>query len=494
VKQGYRNLFGSFVLTMVVLALVFVGQTSAQVISGDLVGTVLDKTGAAVPNANVEAVNAATGVAYPAQADAAGEYRISNLPVGVYNISAWASNFAKTTVSGFKVELNKTTTLSITLEIKGAVTSIEVSGAAVALDTTTATVSNTFESRLSQDLPAATTGSGVLNLSLLSSGVASSGGVGAGSGPSVGGQRPRNNNFTIEGVDNNSKSVTGPLVTIPNDAVEEFSVLQNQYSPEFGHSSGGQFNTIIKSGTNTIHGSGFEYFKATWAGIEPTWNGRDSVRMALAPSVLLDISAVDQATADLHEMELREIVGPGVQIRLHRQALGLRGTKLAFFGALALALESSADDLLVLEDDLAFCRNGYLRMLTFPVPADLDWVSFFGPQILVRAKVWAGLWRVPAPSFGALALKFKRESLSRIVDWSKTAVEDFTLFNSGDQALDRARQRLALRWGLHVPELVEHMGARSTQGDEMTEERTAKSWPGPSFDALTLWSRHDLFL
>ena len=70
-KQGYRNLFGFFVLTMVVLALVFVGQTSAQVISGDLVGTVLDKTGAAVPNANVEAVNAATGVAYPAQADAA---------------------------------------------------------------------------------------------------------------------------------------------------------------------------------------------------------------------------------------------------------------------------------------------------------------------------------------------------------------------------------------------------------------------------------------
>jgi hypothetical protein len=259
VKQGYRNLFGFFVLTMVVLALVFVGQTSAQVISGDLVGTVLDKTGAAVPNANVEAVNAATGVAYPAQADAAGEYRISNLPVGVYNVSAWASNFAKTTVSGFKVELNKTTTLSITLEIKGAVTSIEVSGAAVALDTTTATVSNTFESRLSQDLPAATTGSGVLNLSLLSSGVASSGGVGAGSGPSVGGQRPRNNNFTIEGVDNNSKSVTGPLVTIPNDAVEEFSVLQNQYSPEFGHSSGGQFNTIIKSGTNTIHGGAYLY-------------------------------------------------------------------------------------------------------------------------------------------------------------------------------------------------------------------------------------------
>jgi len=259
VKQGYRNLALLVAAVVLVLVLVSAGQASAQVISGDLVGTVFDKTGAVVPNASVEAVNAATGAKYPATADAAGDYRISNLPVGVYNVSASASNFAKTTVNGFKVELNKTSTLSITLEIKGAVTSIEVSGAAVALDTTTATVSNTFESRLSTELPAATTGSGVLNLSLLSSGVASSGGVGAGSGPSVGGQRPRNNNFTIEGVDNNSKSVTGPLVTIPNDAVEEFSVLQNQYSPEFGHSSGGQFNTIIKSGTNAIHGGAYLY-------------------------------------------------------------------------------------------------------------------------------------------------------------------------------------------------------------------------------------------
>jgi hypothetical protein len=259
VKQGYRNLFGFLALAALALTLMFVGQASAQVISGDLVGTVFDKTGAAVPGASVEAVNAETGVKYTAEANATGEYRFNNLPVGVYNVSALATNFAKTTVNGFRIELNKTSTLSITLEIKGAVTSIEVSGAAVALDTTTSTVSTTFDERLSQNLPSASVGSGVLNLSLLGSGVASSGGVGAGSGPSVGGQRPRNNNFTIEGVDNNSKSVTGPLVGVPNDAVEEFSVLQNQYSPEFGHSSGGQFNTIIKSGTNTIHGGTYIY-------------------------------------------------------------------------------------------------------------------------------------------------------------------------------------------------------------------------------------------
>src|SRR5258708_10919584 len=116
-----------------------------------------------------------------------------------------------------------------------------------------------YEEKQLADLPSTPNGSGVVNLSLLSAGVASSGGVGVGSGPSVGGQRPRNNNFTIEGVDNNNKGVTGPLVFVPNDAVAEFSLLQNQFSPEFGHSSGGQFNTVVKSGTNSYHGLAYIY-------------------------------------------------------------------------------------------------------------------------------------------------------------------------------------------------------------------------------------------
>ena len=102
---------------------------------------------------------------------------------------------------------------------------------------------------------------GVLNLALLQPGVTSAGAMGAGVGPSVGGQRPYNNSFTLEGVDNNRKDVTGPVTLVPNDAVAEFSVLTNQFSPEFGHSSGGQFNTVVKSGSNTIHGTVYEYFQ-----------------------------------------------------------------------------------------------------------------------------------------------------------------------------------------------------------------------------------------
>src|SRR5258708_27582957 len=100
---------------------------------------------------------------------------------------------------------------------------------------------------------------GIYNRALVGAGVGSSGGVGVGYGPSVGGQRPRNNNFTVEGVDNNRKDVTGPTVSIPNDAVAEFTVLQNQFSAEFGHSSGGQFNTVLRGGTNDIHAKLYEY-------------------------------------------------------------------------------------------------------------------------------------------------------------------------------------------------------------------------------------------
>lgn len=257
--RHYFRVFAVLGLTLVAVALLVSSPAASQVISGDLVGTVFDKTGAFVPKASIVAVNAETGVKYTAEGNEAGEYRFNNLPVGTYNISASAKGFSTTALNGFRIELNKTVTLPITLDIQGVSNTVEVSGFTPALDTTTAQVSNTFEERELADLPSATGGSGVLNLSLLGSGVATSGGVGVGTGPSVGGQRPRNNDFMIEGVDNNNKSVTGPLVMVPNDAVAEFSFLENQFSPEFGHSSGGQFNTVVKSGTNAYHGLVYVY-------------------------------------------------------------------------------------------------------------------------------------------------------------------------------------------------------------------------------------------
>ena len=250
-----------FAVALFAAALLFSVSSFAQSTSGDVTGTILDASGAAVPNATVTAENAGTGIKASATTNAAGQYRFTNLPVGSYNITATAAGFTSSSVKGLAVQLNQTLTQNITLQVGATSTSVEVTGAAAVIDTTTAQVQNTFETKAAADLPTASIGLGVLNLSLLSAGVASSGGIGAGTGPSVGGQRPRNNNFAIEGIDNNSKSVTGPLVFIPNDAVEEFSLLQNQFSAEYGHSSGGQFNTIVKSGTNQLHGVIYDYLQ-----------------------------------------------------------------------------------------------------------------------------------------------------------------------------------------------------------------------------------------
>ena len=206
-------------------------------------------------------MNTATGVKASQKSNSVGEYRFGNLPVGTYSLTATGTGFASSTVKAITVSLNKTVSQNLTLQVGQTATTVEVSEAVAIIDTNTAQITNSYDSRLTADLPSASVGSGVINLSLLSAGVASSGGVGVGTGPSVGGQRPRNNNFTVEGIDNNSKSVTGPLVFVPNDSVQEFTVLQNQFQAEFGHSSGGQFNTAVKAGTNAFHGLVYEYLQ-----------------------------------------------------------------------------------------------------------------------------------------------------------------------------------------------------------------------------------------
>ena len=237
-----------------------VGLLNAQT-SGDVVGTITDASGAAVPQATVTATNAATGVKTSTTANGSGEYRISNLLPGTYNMTASAPGFAESELAGVAVQLNQVATANLSLKVSTVSTAVNVTEAAAVIDTTTAQLQETFNTSQAENLPNTGIGLGVINLSLLAPGVASAGGIGVGEGPSVGGQRPRNNNFMIEGVDNNSKSVTGPVVYLPNESVSEFTLLENQFQAQYGHSSGGQFNTIVKSGTNQFHGTLYEYME-----------------------------------------------------------------------------------------------------------------------------------------------------------------------------------------------------------------------------------------
>ena len=256
----YSRNFGSFAIAAAAFS-ICVGSGYAQTADGALVGVVRDASGAVVPNVTVTAKNEGTGVAYTGQSNGGGEYRISNLPNGKYDVTTTATGFAVSTLKGVGISANNVQTKDFMI-YAGQATTVEVTSEAnVSIDTTTAQIGTTFSTKEVEDLPSATVGLGVLNLSLEAPGVTSSGGLGAGVGPSISGQRPRNNNFMIDGIDDNSKSVTGPLLTVPNDAVQEFTLLQNVYSAQYGHSAGGQFDTLIVSGTNQLHGRLYEFFQ-----------------------------------------------------------------------------------------------------------------------------------------------------------------------------------------------------------------------------------------
>jgi hypothetical protein len=237
-----------------------------QATDATLVGVITDQSGAGVPNTAVEIQNAATGVKQSTKSNDNGEYRFNNVPVGRYELTATAPGFTSAKLREVAVLLNQTATANLVLQVGAVATTVEVAEAAATLDTSTAQIQSNYSEEQSRYLPmtgvgVAGTNLGVLNLSLLSAGVSSGGGMGVGTGPAVGGQRPRNNNFTIEGVDNNDKVLTGSVVYVSNEATETFTLLQNQFTAEFGHSSGGQFNVGVKSGTNHIHGSIYEYFQ-----------------------------------------------------------------------------------------------------------------------------------------------------------------------------------------------------------------------------------------
>lgn len=233
----------------------------AQVLSGDLTGSVLDPSGAAISGAQIKAANTATGVESTVQSGPEGTYRLADLPAGDYTLNVTAPSFAPSAVKGVLVSGSRTLTINVTLQVGNVSSRVDVEADAE-IDTTSPTIGTTFNDRYSRDLPVPTIGTlGVLNLSLLSAGVASNGGLQIGTGPSVGGTRPRANNFTVDGVDNNNRANTGALAAVPNDATQEFTMLQNQFGSEFGHSSGGQFNVLVKTGGNDLHGSLYEYLQ-----------------------------------------------------------------------------------------------------------------------------------------------------------------------------------------------------------------------------------------
>jgi len=248
---------------VILTALTFLsGAAFAQQTTGNVRGLIKDPTGAVVASAKVTILDKKTNNALTTQSTGSGEYEFKNLPVGDYQITVETEGFKKITLTDVRVQLNQTTDVGVNLEVGVRNDVVEVSaGGAELVDTTTTNLAKGFSARQVTELAQTTTGAGIYNLALIAPNVSSSGGIGVGTGGSVGGQRPRNNNFVVDGIDNNDKSVTGPQVYISPDTVAEFSLLQNQYSAEFARSTGGQFITITKSGGNEYHGTAYANFR-----------------------------------------------------------------------------------------------------------------------------------------------------------------------------------------------------------------------------------------
>jgi hypothetical protein len=263
-KAVFRRLSQVIGLGIIVLACLV--STQAQVTTGNVRGIVQDATGAVLAGAKVTITNKKTNVSATTQASGQGEYRFNDLLPGEYTLTVESQGFKKLTLNDVRVELNQTTDVPAQVQIGATNEVVEVSaGGTELVDTTTTTLSKGFNDRqvveLAQTNIGGAFGGGVNNLALIAPNVSSSGGVGVGTGGSIGGQRPRNNNFVVDGVDNNDKAVTGPQIYVSPETVSEFSLLANQFSAEFGRSNGGQFVTVTKSGTNQFHGTGYSFFQ-----------------------------------------------------------------------------------------------------------------------------------------------------------------------------------------------------------------------------------------
>src|SRR5713101_2611200 len=243
----------------VFLVLMHCSAARGQRLDGSLRVEVGDTSGASIVDAKVTVTNEATNVSVSTNASSAGTYVFPNLLVGTYTVTVEKTGFKKAIQKGVTVESNQVAEAKIALELGEVSAVVEVEAGADLVKTESSTLDVTFSGKAVQDIPINTLGGDVKELAVFAPGTTTQQGGVLGSGGSIGGTRPRFNGFSIDGVDDNKVDTNGPTQPVIQESVAEFTLLTNQFSAEYGHSAGGQFNIVTKSGTNSWHGAGWEY-------------------------------------------------------------------------------------------------------------------------------------------------------------------------------------------------------------------------------------------
>jgi len=262
VSRGRQNpsvRFFLYLFVALILAGVCNAPAMAQRLDGTLRVTVTDKMGAVILDAKVTVTNEGTSVGITATASSAGTYVFPDLLVGSYTVTVEKEGFKKTVSKGVQVESNQVAEVATTLEVGDATAVVEVTAGAELVKTESSELGSTFSGQAVHDLPLNTLGGDVKEFAVFAPGTTTQQGGVLGSGGSIGGTRPRFNGFSIDGVDDNKVDTNGPTQPVIQESVAEFTLLTNQFSAEYGHSAGGQFNIVTKSGTNSWHGAGWEY-------------------------------------------------------------------------------------------------------------------------------------------------------------------------------------------------------------------------------------------
>jgi hypothetical protein len=240
------------------------GMALAQTATSRITGTVSDPTGALVPGAMVMAKNEATGVSYTQNTTEAGLYAFPSLPVGNYAITVTLPGFKTANKTGNVLEINTPLVINMTLEVGGITETVSIAAETEALQTSNATIGDVVERKAIVDLPL--NGRNPLALIALEPGVVQRSAGAAGSGIHVNGARDRSVNVTVDGIEANESSVPNPLSNLYRlnpDNVQEYKVTTNNATPEEGRNSGASVSVATRAGTNTFHGTLFEFARNT---------------------------------------------------------------------------------------------------------------------------------------------------------------------------------------------------------------------------------------
>jgi hypothetical protein len=243
--------------------------------TGSFSGNVLDKSGAAVPGATVVAKSQGTGLARDVKTDGAGHYLIPLLPVGTYTVHVDAGGFQSAESRDLHLQVDEARELDFSIVPASVVTTVAVTGDAVAVETANSSLGQVITSQQVADLPL--NGRDFVQLATLTAGAtaetnpnsfftAGSDSEVAARGSyslSVGGSRPNATDWLLDGVDNNELTAGGIGIFSSIDDIAEFKVLTYTYSAEFGTRAGPTVLVTTKSGTNNFHGSAFEFFRNT---------------------------------------------------------------------------------------------------------------------------------------------------------------------------------------------------------------------------------------